>query len=835
MPPETARLLGVGSLKTINRMAHHPNMQPEGVEGGADALVLLDWPSEVDDVAGKHCTGQIGYQYRLRLSRVHDKIAFDYLCRTRPPGERDATLSEIEAHRPAVEGTIAACRPRVVYALGHRVVDWLSPGVGYSIATHRGRVFAARVAGHSFWVVPVIPPRQAENWFETGDQRGSGDEVRRFTWQDLAAPGAFGKTWAELGAPAVLRPNRAALLERYGCKIVSTCSPAALLEWGAEAKRTIVFDFETIKKRPYSEGASIQSLAVSDGKTTLSMVVDHPDCAVPARVLEELKDALVGVFAGRRVYAHNLQFDLEWLLWFVGPERARKILQSVHQWCCSQVGAFILDQREGQSLDYLSRMYFGLAFKALSPHESWDQKGGVGSVALQELLEYGALDAAIGYSVAAVQRIELSRRGRIDQFDYHMRRVPMLDCMQARGFPIDAATVQRFDDLYTDQQAKLLARIAEDEHVKQYEKITGSFIPSSPDCVLRLFHDQLRCKEVRRDDKLTTDAEALGEIKKHIPLAGLILELRDVEKKLGTYVRRFHRGASRSYVYPDGKLHSEFLTTRTATRRLASIHPNAQNWPKRKSKVIRAVVRVPDGYVLVSIDLGQIEARCLAMESRDPNVIRQFIDSEYDIHLEWAQKLAAAHPAVMRDYSSMDHWRSAVKNEFVFPAFYGAGVRKISRLTGIPEAKLYPLFDEFWDQFKGVKAWQKRQLDLYNKRGYVESLLGYRRYGPLKYNMILNTGPQSLGSDICVEAAVRMHEQYLETGEEFWQPVGNIHDDLLYVVPRSEMDRFRPIAVRNTIVSPHDFVSVVPLTCDMEEGQHWAEMKKTGSYRSDKL
>jgi uracil-DNA glycosylase family 4 len=833
MPAEVARLLGVTALRTINRMAHNPNMQPEGVGADVDALVLLDWPSEVDDIAGKHCNGQIGYQYRLRIDRQHTRVAYDYLCRTRPPEERDATLTEIEAHRPDIEGTIAACRPLVVYALGHRVVDWLSAGIGYSISTHRGRVFAARVAGCSFWVVPVIPPRQAERMFETGDKRGSGDDLRKHTWKDLKREGVRGKTWAELGRPGVLPANKAKLLTRYGCKIVTTCSPAALLEFSTSAKRTIEFDFETTCKRPYAKGAAITSIAVSDGKQTLSMLVDHPDCPVPARVLDELRDVFVELFRGRRVYAHNLQFDLEWLLWFVGPERARVILQGIHQWCCSDVGAFIIDQREGKSLDYLCRMYFGLPFKNLSPHESWDKRGTPSGV--QELLEYGALDAAIGYAVAGVQRMELTRLGRIDQFNYHMQRVPMLVAMQARGFPIDEPTVQRFDDEYTDRQAKLLAAIADDKHVKQYVATTGPFMPSSPDCVLRLFHDQLRCKEVRRDDKLTTDAEALGAIKGHLPIAGLILDLREVEKKLGTYVRRFHIGTAKSYVYPDGKLHSEFPTTRTATRRLASMHPNAQNWPKRKGKEIRAVVRVPDGWVIVSIDLGQIEARCLAMESQDPNVIRQFTDSSYDIHMEWAIKLADACPAVMRNYSGIEHFRSAVKNEFVFPAFYGAGVKKIARLTGIPERILHPLFAEFWGQFKGVKKWQKRQLELYEARGYVESLLGYRRYGPLKYNMILNTGPQSLGSDICVEAAVRMHQHALETGEDFFQPIGNIHDDLLYVVPKSELAWFTPIAVRNTIVSPHPFVSVVPLTCDLEQGQDWAHMERVASFRSDQL
>ena len=67
----------------------------------------------------------------------------------------------------------------------------------------------------------------------------------------------------------MLRVDKVALLERFGCRIITSCSPAALLEFGATAKRTIEFDFETINKRPYGKGAAIQSIAVSDGKQTL--------------------------------------------------------------------------------------------------------------------------------------------------------------------------------------------------------------------------------------------------------------------------------------------------------------------------------------------------------------------------------------------------------------------------------------------------------------------------------------------------------------------------------------------------------------------------------------
>lgn len=830
LPAEAAQFLGVRALKAINLFARHPNLQPEGISSDVTGFVLLDWPSEADDVAGKHCSGMLGYQYRRRVEDAHDDhVAYDYICRTRPPDDRDATAMEIEAHRLEVQESILVCRPKVVYALGHRVMDWISPKLGYSMSTHRGRVFVAQIEDHVFWVVPVIPPRQAETLFAMGDDRGSGDDIRKHTWRDLSRAAVRGMPWMA-SQPRVLPANKAALLKRYNCKIVSTCSPAALLEFHESADRTIVIDFETIGKRPYGAKAAIQSIAVSDGKQTLSMLVDHPEMPIPAAVLDEFRDALVTLLTNRRVYAHYMAFDMEWLFWFLGPQRTRVVLRAVHEWCCSDVSAFILDQREGKSLDYLCRMYFGLPFKELSPFESWNQRGAIG-----ELLEYGALDAALGFAVAAMQRKELVRLDRLDQFRYHMERIPMLVRMQARGFPVDAPTVARFQEELTAKQAKLLAEIDTDPHAIAFGREYGPLQPTSASSVLRLFGDQLRCPEVLRGDKRTTDAEALEPIAKRIPLAGLILRLREVDRKLGTYVERFKAGAKGSYVYPDGMIHSEYMSTRTLTRRLACKEPNGQNWPKRKGKEIRAVIRCGDGWIIVSIDLGQIEARCLAMESKDPNVIRQFTDSSYDIHMEWAIKLCKAWGPFARSYPDMKACRAAVKNVFVFPIFYGAGVKSMSRVTKIPERIMYRLFEEFWQQFAGVRKWQKRQVELYEKNGYIESLLGYRREGPLKYNMILNTGPQSLGSDICVEAAVRMDDVAIETGDEWMTPIGNIHDDLLYIIPKTELERFIPIAVKNTIISPHEFVNVVPLTCDVETGTDWANMNRIASYRSDQL
>ncbi len=192
-----------------------------------------------------------------------------------------------------------------------------------------------------------------------------------------------------------------------------------------------------------------------------------------------------------------------------------------------------------------------------------------------------------------------------------------------------------------------------------------------------------------------------------------------------------------------------------------------------------------------------------------------------------------------RGLEGFGKWRSCVKNEFVFPSFFGAGARKIARLTQIRQPIIERALTEFWKQFAAVKRWQKKTLRDYEKHGYVESPLGFRRYAPLKYNMIINTPIQSTASDICVEAATRCYERARAGHGSFWTPIMNIHDDLTFEVPRAKVDAFIPELARCMIDFRTDprfaFLAGVPLTCEVEVGEHWGAMKSVATYRSDQL
>ena len=180
----------------------------------------------------------------------------------------------------------------------------------------------------------------------------------------------------------------------------------------------------------------------------------------------------------------------------------------------------------------------------------------------------------------------------------------------------------------------------------------------------------------------------------------------------------------------------------------SSNDPNLQNIPSKTGKQPRSFFCAPEDYVLVCCDYGQIEARLIGAASQDKNFC-EALWINYDVHLEWAKKIAQAYPKViggekyLEDPKALKKFRGSVKNLWVFPAFYGASYKSISAGIEIPEDLTKELFEEFWDQFSGVKKWQKWLLTRYNSLGYVESFFGRRRHAPLTANAVYNSPIQS--------------------------------------------------------------------------------------------
>ena len=170
------------------------------------------------------------------------------------------------------------------------------------------------------------------------------------------------------------------------------------------------------------------------------------------------------------------------------------------------------------------------------------------------------------------------------------------------------------------------------------------------------------------------------------------------------------------------------------------------------------------------------------MESQCPNLVR-FLEEGRDFHREWAAKIYQVPlEGVTKDQ------RDTAKNSFVFPRFYGALDRSIAGYLSLDEDFIASLGDEFWGVFFGVKAWQDKILEDYERLGYIRSAFGFRRYRPLDRNKIINFPIQATAAHLLLYALREVESRMVTgvTGGLLSRIIAEVHDSLLIDLVASE-------------------------------------------------
>jgi len=451
---------------------------------------------------------------------------------------------------------------------------------------------------------------------------------------------------------------------------------------------------------------------------------------------------------------------------------------------------------------------------------------------VEKLLSYNALDAKYTARLYQAQREELIRDGLLGAYKVHLDRAITLVKAQQVGLVVDFDSVDRYRTDAVAKIAKCAARIARSRLAKLYwEKKGHELSPTSPKQLAELFRDILKrpegCREKNKSG-YSVDDTALKAMR--LPIANWVLELRRAMKLKGTYLDGCARGGK--WIYPDGRLHTKFNDTFTATGRLSSEEPNVQNFPKREDAWVRTIIVPPSGHVMLSADYGQIEYRVLGIASKDKRICDSLRD-RYDVHMDWAERVAKADNKVWIAFGKdIKKLRSEIKNTMVFPAFYGAHADYIAQMIGMNKQKCRALFDEFWEEFAGVRAWQQRLLKEYQRDGYVSCLTGRRRRAPLTQNMIYNSPIQGSASDIVVDAMNRLSIRAEKDSIPALQPVMNIHDDLTFYVPRKRLRSLTRVIVDEMLHPSFDWVTV-PISVEVSVGKNWGEMDSVGTFFSD--
>lgn len=327
-----------------------------------------------------------------------------------------------------------------------------------------------------------------------------------------------------------------------------------------------------------------------------------------------------------------------------------------------------------------------------------------------------------------------------------------------------------------------------------------------------------KAKKSKNGQYLTSE-EVLSGLKDSHPIVGKILDYRELKKLISTYI-----SALPTYIDPrDGKIHTTYNQTVTATGRLSSSNPNLQNLPIRseRGQLIRRAVIPDDGCLFLSADYSQIELRLMAHFSQDPHLVEAFRSGQ-DIHAATAAKIFG----VPLEQVTKDLRRRAKTANFGI--IYGISAFGLAQQLDCPRSEAKALIDDYFAAFPGVMGYIERQKEFARQNGYAVTLFGRKRYLPdiLSHNATVrafaernavNSPIQGTAADIIKMAMIGIHRRLKEEGLQT-QMIMQVHDELNFNVPVGEVERVRDIVVGEMQNVVH---LSVPIIADCGVGPNW--------------
>ena len=816
IPINTAKLLQCTVCPLKKAGAYNPDMPAWGSQNPL-VYFMGEAPGEMEDRENRPFIGPSGEVLAACIpDAFKDKYRLNNTVRSRPPANRTPTALEQACCRASIIKDIKQTQPNIIVALGTTALNWLFEDEkldrSAEIAKWRGRFFPVNLDGYVCWGYCVYHPS-----YILRNRRTSKQGVEYKSEHDRLFEADLKRVFDNVSQPkpTYVFPTTYMTGIMYSEGLKSNRELDKVLSWidKANSLPMTAFDYETNDLRPYKPDSRILTLAIGTDQWCVAFPVAYKNAWAPQQK-EILDQAILGYLTnGKPKIAHSTKFELEWSAFFYGQDILKQ-----NDWQDTQGIAYILDERRGtHNLDILIRTYFGFWLKSISNLDRTRME----SYSLEKILPYNALDSKWTFALYKVLLQALKQDKKLVKvYNDLLDMMVMLTQIQLRGVVYnDEVTTE----LLTHHQTKLTEieeLIWSLPEANQYEQaFNAPFNIGSPTATIALYKYVLgREKDlITETGSLSTDEGQLSQLTDTLSIS--ILKWRRHSKVLSTYLEPMPK-----YVMPDGNIHTMYNPYETVTGRLSSDSPNLQNFPSKTGKEPRGMIKAPPGHILVCCDYGQIEARLIGVASQDP-VFCKALWENYDVHMEWARKIAEAYPQVIHGSQNLDNkkamktFRSKVKNLWVFPAFYGASYRSIAAGLKIPESVAQELFEEFWDQFSGVRKWQRWLSDRYNELGYTESLFGRRRHAPLTHNAIINAPIQSSASDICVLSMVELNKKGLTV-------VLNVHDEIGFYVPEDQLE-FQVDQIIREMTRPKLSWLNIPISVEVKIGYDWFNMEES--------
>lgn len=524
--------------------------------------------------------------------------------------------------------------------------------------------------------------------------------------------------------------------------------------------------------------------------------------------LEGYNELLRALFSGEiQKVSHNVK-DLMHLLLDEGL--------STDGFCFdTALAAYLLSPTDGSyELEKLGITYFNQEFPKAKEYLAPDAFGPLAGPAgpAEAMCAHAALAAALYRALAP----------KLEELDMHelyygleLPLCPVLAEMERAGMLVDRRALADFGIL-------LDGRIQADEALI-YELAGEEFNINSTQQFGRILFDKLGLPPVKKTKTgYSTNADVLEKLRDKHPIVEAVLDYRQLAKLKSTYVDGLTK-----VIAADGRIHTSFQNTVTATGRLSSTEPNLQNIPVRTElgAELRKMFVAPAGRVLVDADYSQIELRLLAHIAGDEHMIAAFRTGE-DIHTVTASQVFGVPP------EQVTHEMRRRAKAVNFGIVYGISDFSLSQDIGVTRAEAKAYMEKYFEKYSGVHAYMTQVVERAKADGYVSTLMGRRRWLPeLKssnFNLrsfgervALNMPIQGTAADLIKKAMLRVDGRLRREGLEA-RLVLQVHDELIVECPEGEAEQVQRLLAEEM---EHVAELAVPLTAEAHAGKSWAEAK----------
>jgi DNA polymerase-1 len=487
----------------------------------------------------------------------------------------------------------------------------------------------------------------------------------------------------------------------------------------------------------------------------------------------------------------------------------------------TMIAHYLINPDMRHNMDVLSETYLKYAPKSIETLIGKKGKNQLSmrDVNLEDIKEYAAEDADITLQLKEVFSPILDKAETKKLFEeIEIPLIPVLAAMEMEGINLDADFLK---SMATDMQKEIA-----DFEQKIYETAGEKFNLASPKQLGEILFDKLKIGGAKQKKTKTgqyaTGEEVLSYLANEHQIVKDILDWRQMVKLQNTYIDALPNQIDKK----TGRVHTDYMQTVAATGRLSSNNPNLQNIPIRteRGRLIRkAFIARDENYTLVSADYSQIELRIIAALSGEENMIKAFQNHE-DIHRSTAAKV---FNVPLEQVTKEQRSNAKTVN---FGIIYGVSAFGLSNQTSLSRSESAALIDAYYKTYPRLKSYIQEQIDFARNHGYVQTVLGRRRYlkdinsanavvrSAAERNAV-NAPIQGSAADIIKIAMINIHKKLTS---ENWKSkmLLQVHDELVFDVHNSELEKIQPMIKYEM---ENAFKLSVPFEVEIGSGRNWLE------------